>query len=215
MAISVFIADDHGIILDGLRLLLETTGRYQVVGAAMDGPTAVEEILTLHPDLASVDRIMPGLHGTEITRQVRAHQCPTKILILSMVSDTKIIRATLAAGADGYVLKESASGELLDAIPIVLAGRRFLSPTIRDAILEAQINTPEAEAQSPFDQLGPREREILPMLVEGYTSAEIGNRLGLAASTVDTYRSRIMAKLQANSFAELIRMAIQHDIGTS
>jgi DNA-binding NarL/FixJ family response regulator len=132
-----------------------------------------------------------------------------------MVNDAKIIRATLAAGADGYVLKESASGELLEAIPIVLAGRRFLSPTIRDAILEAQINAPEAEARSPFDQLGPREREILPMLVEGCTSAEIGNRLGLAASTVDTYRSRIMAKLQANSFAELIRMAIQHDIDTS
>lgn len=215
MAISVFIADDHGIVLDGLRLLLETTGRYQVVGAAMDGPTAVEEILTLHPDLAIVDIILPGLNGTEITRQIRAHQVPTKILILSMVSDTKFIRATLAAGANGYVLKESASGELLEAIPIVLAGRRFLSPIIRDAILEAQIYAPEAEAQSPFDQLGPREREILPMLVQGYTSAEIGNRLGLAASTVDTYRSRIMAKLQVDSFAELIRLAIQHDIGTS
>ncbi len=180
----------------------------------MDGSAAVEEILALGPDLAIVDLIMPKMNGIEVAHELRSRRCTAKILILSMVSDPQMIRRALAAGADGYVLKEADGEELLEALDTIITGRRFLSPTIRDAILEAQVDV-VAPIGSPLDLLSPREREILPLVVQGFTSSEIGHRLGLAASTVDTYRSRIMAKLQVDSLANLVRFVILHDIGTA
>lgn len=215
MSVQTFIADDHEMVLDGLRLILETMGSYRVIGMATNGRDAVEGILKTRPHLAIIDMVMPGMNGTEVTREVRGHRCAAKILILSMKGDLGTVREAMAAGANGYMLKEAAGDDLLAALPALLAGRRVLSPSIREAMLEAQFAGSEGVPQSPSPRLSPREKEVLSLVVAGRTSAEISVQLGLSASTVDTYRSRIMTKLQVNSLAALIRFAIQHDIENS
>lgn len=213
MAITIFLADDHTVVRDGLRLLLEAHSEFNVIGDADNGRDAVQYVLQHCPNIAILDIAMPGLNGIEATRQILEHSSETRVIILSMHSSSGHIFRALQAGAYGYLLKASAGSEVVAAIRAVQAGRRYLSQKISEIVLEDYLSQREiAEAQSPLSHLSPREREILQLVVEGRSSQEIAASLSLSPNTVDTYRSRLMQKLGINDLPSLVKFAIRHGI---
>ena len=213
MAIRVFLADDHGVVRDGLRLLLEAQEDITVVGDAADGREAVRQVQELGPDVVVMDIAMPELNGIEATYQLR-EMCPAiQIVILSIHSATEHILRALRAGARGYLLKESAGTEVVEAVRAVHAGRRYLSQRISDTVIDGYLRQdPGDRVRSPLESLSPREREVLQLVVEGKTSAEIGKILFLSPKTVETYRSRLMQKLGINGLPGLVKFALQHGL---
>jgi DNA-binding NarL/FixJ family response regulator len=210
MTITVFLADDHRVLRDGLRILLESQNDIQVVGDAENGNKAVEGITTLKPDVAVMDIAMPELNGIEAAQIVHETMPDTRIVILSIHSDLEHIFRALQAGAQGYILKESAGSEVISAVRAVSYGRRYLSPSIRDMVMEVYMQN--REVHSPLEMLSMREREVLQLTVEGHSSAAIAERMELSPKTVDTYRSRLMGKLGVRDLPELVRFAIKHGI---
>ena len=211
MSIAVFLADDHTIVRDGLRYLLEAQKDIRVVGEAGDGRDAVRKVKTLQPDIVIMDIFMAELNGIEATAQI-CRECPsTRVIMLSMQSSSESILRALKAGASGYLLKESAGRELVNAIHDVHAGRRYLSPKVSDQVIGACLNNTE-EIRDPLASLSRREREVLQLVVEGKTSAEIADTLFLSVKTIETYRSRLMQKLGIKDIPGLIKFAIQHGL---
>jgi DNA-binding NarL/FixJ family response regulator len=210
MIISVFLADDHRVLRDGLRILLESQADIQVVGEAENGNQAIEGITRLKPDVAVMDITMPELNGIEAAQIVHENLPNTGIVMLSIHSDLEHIFRALQAGAQGYILKESAGSEVISAVRAVHLGRRYLSPSIRDAVMEAYLQN--RQVHSPLELLSLREREVLQLTVEGHSSASIAERMDLSPKTVDTYRSRLMGKLGVRDLPELVRFAIKHGI---
>ncbi|MFZ5815998.1 MAG: response regulator [Bacillota bacterium] len=209
----LLLADDHVLLRSGLRMLLETQGDFEVVGEASDGETAVAMAKERNPDLILMDISMPGMDGMEATRRVKA-ACPSlKVLVLTMHDDPGYLREVLGAGASGYILKKAADAELVSAIRSVMRGEVFVYPTMTRALVDHYLNTasspPPESGRSPTEQLSPREQEVLRLVASGYTSREIGDRLGLSAKTVEGYRARLAEKLGAHSRADLIRFALQ------
>jgi DNA-binding NarL/FixJ family response regulator len=213
MPIRVFLADDHAVVRDGLRYMLEAQGDIVVVGDAADGRQAVRQVAQLKPDVALLDVAMPELNGIDATLQIRTDVPGTQVIILSMHSTTEHIVGALRAGALGYLLKESAGVEVVNAVRAVQAGQRYLSGKITESLIDEYLQF-TAEAVSPLDRLTGREREILQMVAEGKTSAQIGDILSISTKTVETYRSRIMHKLQLTDLPGLVRFAIQHGLIT-
>jgi DNA-binding NarL/FixJ family response regulator len=213
MPIRVFLADDHAVVRDGLRYMLEAQGDIVVVGDAADGRQAVRQVAQLKPDVALLDVAMPELNGIDATLQIRTDVPGTQVIILSMHSTTEHIVGALRAGALGYLLKESAGVEVVNAVRAVQAGQRYLSRKIAESLIDEYLQF-TAEAVSPLDRLTGREREILQMVAEGKTSAQIGDILSISTKTVETYRSRIMHKLQLTDLPGLVRFAIQHGLIT-
>ena len=213
MAIRVFLADDHTVVRDGLRSLLEAQGDITVIGDAANGRQAVEQVQKLKPDLVIMDIAMPALNGIEATHQVR-ESCPSmKVVILSMYSSSEHISRALQAGALGYVMKESAGKELVEAVRAVYVGRLYFSQTIVETIMNDYVNLRQSNpSKSPLESLTPREREILQLVVEGKSSAEISDVLCLSPKTVATYRSRLMLKLGVNDLLGLLKFAIQNGL---
>lgn len=212
MKISVFLADDHAIVRDGLRALLAAQADMTVVGDAANGRDAVRQVLQLRPAVAIVDIAMPEMNGLEAVRQIR-QSCPaTQAVILSMHATSEHIYEALQAGALGYVLKESAGSEVVAAVRAAHAGRRFLSPRIADSVVQTLLRDGPATGEGPLARLSPREREILQSVVEGKSSADIAEALLLSPKTVDTYRSRLMEKLGVSNVAGLVRFAVQHGL---
>jgi DNA-binding NarL/FixJ family response regulator len=215
MSIAVFIADDHTVVRDGLRLLIETQSDMKVVSEASNGREAARQVLRTSPDVVIMDLAMPELNGVEATRQIRQNCPATKVIILSMHSSSEHIFQALKAGAHGYLLKESAGMEVISAIRVVHSGKRYLSEKIGDQMIDEYIHNREiVETGSPLSKLSTREREILQLVVEGKSSADIGRTLFISPKTVETYRSRLMQKLGISDLAGLIRFAIQHGITT-
>jgi RNA polymerase sigma factor (sigma-70 family) len=210
MMISVFLADDHRVLRDGLRILLESQTDIRVVGEAENGNQAIEGITRLQPDVAVMDITMPELNGIEAAQIVHENLPNTGIVMLSIHSDLEHIFRALQAGAQGYLLKESAGSEVISAVRAVHLGRRYLSPSVRDAVMEAYMQN--RQIHSPLELLSSREREVLQLTVEGYSSAAIAERFNLSPKTVDTYRSRLMGKLGVRDLPELVRFAIKHGI---
>ncbi len=211
MPIKVFIADDHAMMREGLRLIVEGEKDLCVVGEAADGSQAVRLIQRLAPDVVVMDIAMPKLNGIEATYQILNSKTFTRIIILSMHSSKEHIFRALEAGAEGYLLKESAGKEMVKAIRTVYAGRRFLSDRISQTVIEDYIHQRRADAEgSPIKRLSPREREVLQLVVEGKSSAEIASNLFLSPKTVETYRSRLMHKLGIKDLPGLVKFAIQH-----
>lgn len=213
MNITVFLADDHAVVRDGLKLLLESQADMKVVGDAADGRVALQQLGRLRPDVAILDIAMPGLNGIEITGQLKQIAPSTKVVILSMHSTPEHIYRALQAGARGYLLKESAGLEVVKAVRRVHAGRRYLSEAISNQVINGFLrHGKEAAEESPLERLSPREREILQLVVEGKSSAEIAEILFLSAKTVETYRSRLMQKLGIGDIPGLVKFAIQHGL---
>ena len=215
MTIRVLLADDHTVVRDGLRSLLETESQrgISVVGDAADGRQAVDRVRKLRPDVAIMDIAMPGLNGIEATHQV-CESCPsTKVVILSMYSSAEHISRALQAGALGYVMKESAGKELVAAVHSVHARRLYLSQQIAETVISDYVHLREVTPdRSPLESLASREREVLQLVAEGKTSVEISDILYLSPKTVETYRSRLMQKLGVSDLLGLLKFAIQHGL---
>ena len=208
--IRIVLADDHGVVRDGLRVLLEAQCDIQVVGDVANGRDALRLTRQLHPDVIVMDIAMPELNGIEATLQIQDASFSTQVLILSMHSTTEYVFRALQAGARGYLLKDSAGAEVVDAVRVVHAGRRYLSQKIASTVLDDYIS--ERSRASPLDSLSPRERQILQLVAEGKSSAEAAAMLFLSPKTVDTYRSRMMQKLGIGDLPSLVKFAIQHGI---
>lgn len=196
---------------DGLRMLLDREPGMQVVGDAADGRAAIDLARTLLPDVIVMDITLPGLNGIEATRQVRSNAPNAKVIALSMHSDKRYVLEMLKAGAAAYLLKNSASDELVRAIHAVLADQRFLSPGIANVVVDHLVQNPTSTGTA-FTDLTPREREVLQMIAEGKTSKEIARELSSSAKTVETQRRDIMQKLDLHSVAELTRYAIREGL---
>jgi DNA-binding NarL/FixJ family response regulator len=208
--IRVLLADDHAVVRDGLRALLEAQPGIEVVGDVESGREAVREAQRLLPDVVVMDIAMPGLNGIEASLQIQDASPSVRILILSMHSTTEHIFRALQAGARGYLLKDSAGNEVVEAVRVVHAGRRYLSQKIAATVIDDYIA--ERHRTSPLDSLSRRERQILQLIAEGKTSAEVGAMLFLSPKTVDTYRSRMMHKLGIGDLPNLVKFAIQNGI---
>lgn len=213
MTITIFLADDHAVVRDGLRLLLETQPDFKVVGQAENGLEAIEKLIKECADVLIIDVAMPELNGIEAARQIRLN-CPAlRVIVLSMHSTTEHISRALQAGAQGYVLKASAGAELIEAIRAVVAGHRYLSQKVSDLVVDDYLSRLETSTTySPLSSLSPRELSILQLVAEGHSSAEISSMLAISPNTVDTYRSRILQKLDLNGLSDLIKFAIKHGI---
>ena len=213
MPIRVFLADDHAVVRDGLRLILELQADITVMGDAPDGRQAVRQVQQLHPDVVVMDIAMPELNGIEATHQI-CQTCPTtQVVILSMHSSSEHIRWALEAGARGYLLKESAGKEVVDAVRAVHAGRRYVSQRIADIMSDDYVRgRQDAQSASSLERLSAREREVLQLVAEGRSSAQIAEMLFLSPKTVETYRSRLMRKLGIKDLPGLVRFAIRHGL---
>jgi DNA-binding NarL/FixJ family response regulator len=210
---TIILADDHGIVRDGLRALLENHPGMQVIGEAATGAEAVRLAVELNPDVMLLDISMPELNGLDAARQI-ALACPTvRLIFLSMFGTPEHVRSALQIGVQGYLLKDSAGQEVLQAVMAVAGGQRYLSQSITNTLVSdyLQVSSQAAEPD-PLENLSPREREILVRVVEGQSSAEIGRALFLSPKTVETYRSRLMQKLDVTDVPSLVKFAIQHGL---
>ncbi|MBV6397107.1 MAG: Response regulator UvrY [Anaerolineales bacterium] len=204
--ISVYLVDDQRILRDGLRALLELQRDMRVTGEASNGHEAIEGILSTQPDVALMDVTMPELNGIDATQIIKQKAPKIQIIILSVHSDSEHVYRAFEAGASGYLLKESAGAEVVQAVRAAKAGQRYLSAKISDAMPFRR------DLRSPFEALSAREREVLQLTVAGETSAAIAEKLNLSPKTVDTYRSRVLEKLGAKNLPELVRMAIKYGL---
>ncbi len=212
MKITVLLADDHAVVRDGLRVLLQQSTDIRVVGEAADGREAVQLAQELKPDVVIMDITMRELNGIEAARLVR-ELCPaTRVVMLSMHSNSEHVFRALEAGAAGFVVKESAGEEVAAAVRAAHAGQRYLSRAL--AALESTLQS-RAGLASPLDSLSARERDVLQLVAEGRTSAEIAAAISLSPKTVETYRVRLMKKLRVNSVADLVKFAIEHGLTPS
>lgn len=212
MTVTVLLADDHAVVRDGLRALLESGQDLQVVGVAGNGRDAVTEVQRLRPDIVIMDIAMPELDGVEATRRI-VEKCPgTRVLILSMYLSAEHIHRALQAGAQGYVLKECAGDEVVEAIRTLRAGKRYLSHRITETVIDDYLR--DGANVSPIDSLSLRERDVLQLVVEGRTNAAVAQALSLSPKTVETYRARIMRKLKVHDTVELVKFAMRHGLIT-
>jgi DNA-binding NarL/FixJ family response regulator len=209
MTVRVLLADDHALMREGLRVLLEADPGVVVVAAVANGRDAVRMARELSPDVAVMDISMPDLNGIEATRQIRSRSPATQVVVLSMHSSREHVHQALAAGALGYLLKESASAEVLSAIRHARAGRRYVSAAIGPM---SEVVGDDDAGKSPIASLSVRERQVLQLVVEGKSSAEIARTVHLSPKTVETYRSRLMKKLGVANVAALVKFAVQHGL---
>jgi DNA-binding NarL/FixJ family response regulator len=213
--ITVLLADDHRMVREGFRLLLETQPDIKVIGEAGNGREAVRQAAKLAPDIILMDIAMPELNGIEATKQIIEAHSSAKIIILSMYSTTQHIFRALKAGAKGYILKESAGDDIIKAVRTVHSGKTFLCDEITGVVVGDYIEKREkGESDDPLARLSTREREVLQLLVEGKSNTKIAELLFLSQKTVETYRSHLMQKLGINDLPGLVKFAIQHGITT-
>lgn len=206
---NIVLVDDHQLLRDGLRALLEREGDLRVVGEAADGREGVETCLRLRPDVVVMDIGMRGLNGIDATRQLAAQLPRARVVAVSMNADRRYVRAMFEAGAWAYLVKSSASDELIRAIRALDRGEKYVSPSVAGAVLDVLLLGARGPRPDPLQALSPREREVLQLVAEGSTSKEIASRLGVALSTVESHRKQIMSKLELRSVAELTKFAVR------
>ncbi len=212
MPITVLLADDHKIVRDGLRALLERQDDVDVVAEAENGRDAVRLARDLGPDVIVMDISMPDLNGVEATRQV-CRRCPgTRVMALSVHADRRFVTEMLKAGACGYLMKDSAFEDLVRGIRTIMDGHTYLSPLVADAVVESHVRAPATEAEPSGSVLTPREREVLQLLTEGHGTKQIAYRLHVSTKTIDTHRQHIMDKLDIHNVAELTKYAIREGL---
>ena len=207
--IRILIADDHEVVAEGLKHVIEAQADMEVVAIVGDGREAVRQTEALKPDVVLMDLSMPELNGADATRVIHEQDPGRRIIVLSMYADREYVRRALKAGAVGYVVKRSAAKDVVDAIRAVHLGQRYLSPLVADAVID---EGPRGDKDDRLARLSTREREVLQLLAEGRTGSEIAQRLSLSPKTVETYRARLVEKLGIRDVAGLVRFAIQRGI---
>jgi two-component system NarL family response regulator len=212
MSIRILLVDDHQMMRDGLRSILDLEDDLDVVGEAGNGYEALELARTRRPDVIVMDIGMKDLNGIETTRQIMAHNSRARVIALSTHSSEPYVISMLEAGASGYVLKDAAVDEMRRAIRVVAGGSHYLSPEIAGTVVTSRLRGPAEEGASASAVLAPRERQILQLLAEGHTSSEIARQLHIATTTVDSHRRNIMKKLDLHSVAELTKYAIREGL---
>jgi len=214
VTIKVLIADDHQIVREGLRSMLEKEPGIIVVGEAEEGRTTLRLARELTPDVIIMDVAMPDLNGIEATRQIVAEFPTIKVIALSMHDDRRFVLHMIKAGAKGYLLKDSAFKDLAKAIRVVVANKTYLSSEIADIVVKDYLATTASEESSAFYLLSPREREVLQLIAEGKTSNQVAENLHVSIKTVETHRAQLLRKLKVKSVAELTKYAIREGLTT-
>ncbi len=207
--VRIVLADDHKILREGLRSLLEDEEDFDVVAEADDGRQAIDLVEELKPDVIIMDIGMPNLNGIEATRYIKSGFPETRVLALSMHANERFVAEMLRAGADGYLLKDCAVDELITAIRTILRGKVYLSPDIMDVVVKDFLEIMREDEDSVYSILTQREREVLQLIAEGKTTREIADILNVSSKTVETHRQQIMKKLDLHNVAELTRYAIE------
>ncbi|MEX1183175.1 MAG: response regulator transcription factor [Gemmatimonadota bacterium] len=210
--IRIILADDHPILRSGLKALLELEPEMKVVGEGSTGEQAVERAASLRPDVVIMDLEMPGIGGLEATRQIRALGYGTKVLVLTSHAEADFLLPVLDAGGSGFVQKTNVQDDLLEAIRVVARDEVFLYPHAVGMLLQGYRSAGRKREPGPLDELSERERDVLSLTAEGYSATEIGRKLFLSPKTVETYRSRLMHKLNLHHRADLIRFALRTGI---
>jgi DNA-binding NarL/FixJ family response regulator len=210
--IRTLISDSHGILVDAMEVLLSALGDVKVVGGAVDGVVAVDLAARLRPDVALVGLNPPAMDGIETTRQIRKLVPATRILVLSTHAGPGYVYQAFRAGADGYVVKEARAAEVIEALRRVSQGKRYMSESVSSLVIGDIANSDRA--QDPLSQLTERERDVLRLTAEGKSSAASAKLLGLSPKTVESYRSRIMRKLEIHDITGLVKFAIRHGIAS-
>jgi DNA-binding NarL/FixJ family response regulator len=207
--ISILLADDHGVLRAGLRALLDAESDFEVVGEAENGEGALEKVKELAPDVVVMDLSMPGMGGLEATRRIAALGSGSRVLVLTMHAEEEFLLPVLDAGGSGFVRKTSADEDLTHAIRTVARDEVFLYPSAAKLLLERYKDADADELRGPLARLTERERDVLALTAEGFSASEIGEKLFISPKTVDTYRGRIMDKLQLRHRSELVRFALR------
>jgi two-component system response regulator NreC len=210
--ITLVLADDHHVVRQGLRALLEAEPDLQVIGEAADGLETVRLVVNLRPDILVLDLMMGGISGLEVARQVSKRSPKTGVVILSMYGNEAYVLEALKAGAKAYVLKESTAGELVKAVRAAVAGRRYLSSSLSERAIEAYVEKSKETVLDPYDTLTTREREVLHLAAQGRTNADMATRLFISRRTVEVHRANVMRKLGLRTQAQLISYAIRRGI---
>ena len=210
--IHVLIAEDHLMVREGIRALLEKAGDIHVMGEASNGQEAIEMTEALKPDVLIMDIMMPRMNGIQAAENIRELKLPTYILLLSMYSDEGFVHQALQYGVKGYVLKSSVSDELLWAVRAVAGGKTYFSSPISEIVESATNPHSTIKDGDPLSNLSPREKEILQLIAEEYTSAEIGKMLFITEKTVEKHRTKLMEKLNARNLAGLVRLAVKYHL---
>ncbi|MBE0680676.1 MAG: response regulator transcription factor [Anaerolineales bacterium] len=210
--IRVLLVEDHALVRAGLRALLERAGDIRVLGEASNGQEAVELTQSLKPDVVIMDIMMPRLNGIQAAEHIQNQKLSAKVLLLSMYSEEGLVHQALQSGAKGYVLKTSVSEELLEAVRKVALGETYLSAAVSSIVTESAFHPSASQSQNPLDNLSPREKEILQLVAEEHTSAEIATMLSISEKTVEKHRANLMEKLHARNLAGVVRLAIKYGL---
>ncbi len=209
---KIVLADDHNLVIEGLRKCFDADPEFEIVGTAADGDELVALVDKLNPDIALVDITMPGMNGIEAVRAIRKNSAvDTRCVVLSMHREREFVNAAFKNGARGYVLKSASFSELKEAVHTVMQGKKYVGHKVADLLLEEMGEIPGGPP-SPLSRLTPRERQTLQLLAEGLSVKQIGTKLGISHKTVHTFRASLMQKLECNSVAELTRLAIRHGL---
>lgn len=210
--IRVVLADDHPMVRHGLRTVLETAAEFQVIGEAGDGREAIRLVKKLAPDLLVLDLVMPGVGGLEVIRHIKRQGWETRIVVFSMHTSEAYVLEALRNGADGYVLKESGTRQIVHAMRRVAAGERYLCPPLSESSIAAYLEKTAAVPMDPLASLTARERQVLRLAAEGRSSGEIAAHLEISPRTAETHRANLMGKLGLHNQTELVRFALRHGI---
>lgn len=209
---TIVLADDHRVVREGLRVLLQAEPDFSVVGDAGDGIKAIQLVESLKPDVLLLDLMMPGMNGQEVARKVRKCSPQTRVVVLSMHSSDPYVMEALRNGATGYVLKDASGTDVIHAVREVMAGRRYLSPPLSERAIDAYQERAKSAVLEKYDMLTGRERQILQLVAEGHTNSEIAGRLEIGLRTAETHRTHVMRKLQLRTHTDLVRYAIERGI---
>lgn len=210
--INLFIADDHQLVIDGIKLMLSEEKDIVCKGEANDGAAAIAGLKQANYDIILLDINMPKVNGMDACRQIRQEYPNIRILILSMLKEASMIKMMLKNGANGYLLKNAGKSEVLKAIRTVVKGQQYFSPEVADIVMASLAGTDKKEQKSPFPQLSRREKQVLQLIVDEYTTGEIASELGISFGTVETHRRNLLIKLGARNTAGLVRTGLEYGL---
>ncbi len=209
---TILLVDDHHVVRQGLRALLEAEPDLSVVGEAADGLEVANLVERLQPNVLVLDLVMPSLNGLEVTRHVRQHFAETRVVILSMYANEAYVLQALRNGADGYVLKDATATELVHAVREAAAGRRYLSPPLSERAIEAYVEKTQTGTLDLYERLTTREREVLQLAAEGHSNPQVAARLTISPRTAETHRANLMRKLGLETQTDLVRYAVRQGL---